>query len=96
MGLVRARDDSCNNAMRKYRSTQTATAHFRRMEESKALLVAGSVRVGVEMLGRILAGDDRTAAARILSVGLVRASNDSCKNAGLILEITDPGDEAPS
>ena len=51
-------------AVKKYRSTQTATAHFRRMEGSKALLVAGSVRVGVEILGRILAGDDRTAAAR--------------------------------
>ena len=51
-------------AVKKYRNTQTSTAHFQRMQESKALLVAGSVRVAVEGLGGILAGDDRTAAAR--------------------------------
>ena len=51
-------------AVKKYRQTQTATAHFQRMQESKALLVAGSVRVAVEILGRIMAGDRRTASAR--------------------------------
>ncbi|MGH9254338.1 MAG: hypothetical protein ACRD3C_07185, partial [Vicinamibacterales bacterium] len=35
-------------AVKKYRNTQACTAHFRRMQESKALLVAGSVRVAVE------------------------------------------------
>lgn len=51
-------------AVKKYRQTQTCTAHFRRMQESKALLVAGSVKVAVEIVGRILRGDDRTADAR--------------------------------
>jgi hypothetical protein len=34
------------------------------MQESKALLVGGSVKVAVEIVGRILRGDDRTADAR--------------------------------
>jgi hypothetical protein len=51
-------------AVKKYRNTQTCTAHFQRMQESKALLVAGSVNVALESLGRILGGEDRTADAR--------------------------------
>jgi hypothetical protein len=34
------------------------------MQESKALLTAGSVRVAVEILGRIMVGDQRSASAR--------------------------------
>jgi hypothetical protein len=51
-------------AVKKYRQTQVHTPHFRRMQESKALLTAGSVRVAVEMLGRIIAGDQQSASAR--------------------------------
>jgi hypothetical protein len=51
-------------AVKKYRHTQTFTPHFRRMQESKALLMAGSVRVAVEMLGRVMGGDRRSAPAR--------------------------------
>jgi hypothetical protein len=51
-------------AVKKYRNTQTGTEQLQRMQESKALLVAGSVRVAVEILGRILAGDRRTADER--------------------------------
>jgi len=51
-------------AVKKYRQTQAYTPHFRRMQESKALLTAGSVPVAVEMLGRIMAGDQRSASAR--------------------------------
>jgi hypothetical protein len=51
-------------AVKKYRQTQAHTPHFRRMQESKALLTAGSVRVAVEMLGRIIAGDQQSASAR--------------------------------
>jgi hypothetical protein len=51
-------------AVKKYRQTQVNTPHFRRMQESKALLTAGSVRVAVEMLGRIIAGDQRSASSR--------------------------------
>jgi hypothetical protein len=51
-------------AVKKYRNTQTSTAHFRRMQESKALIVAGSIKVAVKSLGRLLAGDDQTVAAR--------------------------------
>jgi hypothetical protein len=51
-------------AAKKYRNTQTSTAHFQRMRESKALLVAGSVRSAMKALSRILAGEDRTASAR--------------------------------
>ncbi|HEX2461619.1 MAG TPA: hypothetical protein VHJ58_15855, partial [Vicinamibacterales bacterium] len=51
-------------AVKKYRQTQAHTPHFQRMQESKALLTAGSVRVAVEMLGRIIAGDQQSASAR--------------------------------
>jgi hypothetical protein len=51
-------------AVKRYRDTQTRTAHFQRMQASKALLVAGSVNVAVEMLGRIVGGEDRTETAR--------------------------------
>jgi hypothetical protein len=51
-------------AAKKYRQTQADTPHFQRMQESKALLTAGSVRVAVEMLSRIMAGDQRSASAR--------------------------------
>lgn len=51
-------------AAKKYRQTQAYTPHFQRMQESKALLTAGSVRVAVEMLSRIMAGDQRSASAR--------------------------------
>lgn len=51
-------------AAKRYRQTQAYTPHFQRMQESKALLTAGSVRVAVEMLSRIMAGDQRSASAR--------------------------------
>ena len=51
-------------AAKKYRQTQAYTPHFQRMQESKALLTAGSVRVAVEILSRIMAGDQRSASAR--------------------------------
>jgi hypothetical protein len=51
-------------AAKKYRQTQAYTPHFQRMQESKALLTAGSVRVAVEILGRIMVGDQRSASAR--------------------------------
>jgi len=51
-------------AAKKYRQTQADTPHFQRMQESKALLTAGSVRVAIEMLSRIMAGDQRSASAR--------------------------------
>jgi hypothetical protein len=51
-------------ATKKYRQTQAYTPHFQRMQESKALLTAGSVRVAVEMLSRVMAGDQRSASAR--------------------------------
>jgi hypothetical protein len=51
-------------AVKKYRQTQAYTPHFQRMRESKALLTAGSIRVAVEMLSRIMAGDQRSASAR--------------------------------
>ena len=51
-------------AAKKYRQTQAYTPHFQRMQASKALLTAGSVRVAVEILSRIMVGDQRSASAR--------------------------------
>ena len=51
-------------AVKRYRSTQIDTMHFRRMLESNAFLVAHSVRNAAALVGRTLAGDDPTAAAR--------------------------------
>jgi hypothetical protein len=51
-------------AVKRYRSTQTDTMHFRRMQESKALWTTRSVRGAVQAVSRILGGDDPTAAAR--------------------------------
>lgn len=51
-------------AVKRYDSTQTHTTHFLRMQESHALLVARSVRRGVQLIGETLAGHDSTSAAR--------------------------------
>jgi len=51
-------------AVTRYRSTQIDTMHFRRMQESNALLVARSVRRAVQILSQTLTGDDSTADAR--------------------------------
>jgi hypothetical protein len=48
----------------RYRRTQSDTAHFRRIQESKALLRAGSIRRTIALIKEILDGKDRTAAAR--------------------------------
>jgi hypothetical protein len=53
-------------AVKRYRSTQADTMHFRRMLESNAFLVARSVRNATMLVGRTLAGEDPTAAARRL------------------------------
>ena len=51
-------------AVKRYRSTQMDTMHFRRMQESKALWTTRSVSGAVQAVSRILGGDDPTAAAR--------------------------------
>jgi hypothetical protein len=50
--------------VKRYRSTQTDTTHFRRMLESNAFLVGRSVRNATTLISRTLAGDDPTAVAR--------------------------------
>jgi hypothetical protein len=50
--------------MEKYRFTQTYATHFRRMTESKALMIARSIRQAVRILERLMGGDDRATQAR--------------------------------
>jgi hypothetical protein len=50
--------------VRRYHRTQADTTHFQRMQESKALLTAGSISRTIDLIRKILEGHDQTALAR--------------------------------